>query len=242
MLLASAWLLWTGCSSSGSAKVDGGRHDADRSVVYDGSVALARCPNGATPGDADAVACPQVMPEAGSCCAVHGLACFYPGDDTTYRRLAVCVDDSNHPLFWMQTLVIDRVLCAAMVSPIQLGSTGAPACAARETIPCHACNCAPGDSICVARCGHPSGTRTPQMELAEELDSLIVQTCGELPNESSVQVRFANGCATALDAQMPGPPGTFATLVSCIGEALDRVHFECADSLECAGTGRSTLY
>jgi hypothetical protein len=228
-----------GCSESDSTRRDGGSVTATADVRTETTAAV--CPNGASPTDADFLGCPVTIPEGGSCCPVPGTACFYPGDNDTYRNLALCIDDPNHPPYWQQTLVVDRDVCDPATALIPLGATGAPACAERQNKPCAACNCAPADSVCAKRCGTSSGITTPQDELNLDL-SQLTDSCGGLPNESSIQVIFVNGCATAVAASLPGPPGTFDDLIACIKQSLDRVHFECADSLECGGTGRSTLF
>ncbi len=229
-----------GCTESDSTGRDGGADSSSTDMRAD--ITPGVCSTRATPTDADLVGCSITMPEAGSCCPVPGTACYYPGDNDTYRKLALCIDDSNHPPFWQQTFVVDRDVCNLPTAAIALGSTGAPTCAERETKPCAACNCAPSDSVCAMRCGASSSITTPQEELDLVDLSELVDSCGGLPNESSIQVTFANGCATALAASMPGPPGTLDVLLECIEQSLDRVHFECADSLECGGTGRSTLF
>lgn len=227
-----------GCSGSTSTRRDGAADGSSRDMGAD--VTPGVCSIRATPTDADLAGCPLTMPAAGSCCPMVGTACYYPGDNDTYRDLALCIDDSNHPPFWQQTLVVDHVACNLPTDAIPLGSAGAPACAARETKLCTACNCAPSDAVCAKRCGGSSGITTPQWELDVDLSELA-DSCGGLPNESGFQVAFANGCATALAAWMPGPPGTFDGLLQCIEQALDRLHFECADGLACGAISRSTL-
>jgi hypothetical protein len=210
---------------------DGG--NADAASVY------GVCPKGSAP-PSTGPGCPASMPEAGSCCAVAGTACLYPASDDTVRDLALCIDDSVHAPFWQQTFVLDRESCASTTNAIALGSAPAPACAERKTQPCLACNCPPSDSLCLARCSIPSGLTTPQMQLNGDFADLV-QSCGDLPSECSLQVNFTNGCATSLLAGMPGPPGGYDVLLGCIERALDSVHFECADSLECAVVSLSTL-
>jgi hypothetical protein len=136
--------------------------------------------------------------------------------------------------------VLDRETCHASTNAIVLGGAAAPACAERETKPCDACNCPPSDSICASRCGTSSGVLTPQMQLTSDFAELI-HGCGDLPEQCFLEVDFAAGCATSLIASLPGPTGTYDSLLECIERALDSLHFECADSLECAIVSHSTL-
>ncbi len=234
------------CNASGAFAGSGGG-DRDGGTIGDASLVDVRrvdsdqtlCPNGAAPTDADLPDCPPTIPEAGSCCPVVGMVCFYPGSNETYRDVARCFDDSLHAPYWQQTVALDRLLCDRKTDALELGA-GALACEERGTKECNACNCAPSDSVCAMRCGSSSGLVTPQEQLNGDLDDLI-RSCGGLPNESTIQVIFTDGCATALAASLPGPPGTYDALRECIEQALDEVHFECADSLECAEVVYSTL-
>lgn len=131
-----------------------------------------------------------------------------------------CVDDSVHAPYWQQTAVLDRLVCTfdGMVSPL---GVGAGVCSARTVEPCGA-----HDLI------------TPQTLLQSQF-SVIVDACGSLPDESSLQVEFHGGCATRLSAS-PSLANQ-AGILSCVGKALDAVHFACADNLDCASVKRSTL-
>ena len=70
--------------------------------------------------------------------------------------------------------------------------------------------------------------------------STLIDGCGGLPDESSLEVEFQGGCATRLSASISGPPD-HADLLGCVGKALDALHFACADDLDCASVKRSTL-
>ncbi|AKU94984.1 hypothetical protein AKJ09_01648 [Labilithrix luteola] len=149
------------------------------------------------------------------------MACFYPGDET-YRKLARCIDDPQYGPYWQATYALDRLECGLsgnIVKVIELGAD-ALACSERETKPCD-----------------PQGLVTPQ-ELLNDQFNKLVQKCGGLPNETSLEVRFTDGCATELRER--GIDDDAARL-SCIQQALDAVHFACADGLDCAAMEVSTL-
>jgi hypothetical protein len=78
---------------------------------------------------------------------------------------------------------------------------------------------------------------TPQVLLNEQL-AAIVDDCGGLPNESSLEAEFEVGCATGLSVSLGGDA---AGLLGCIEKALAVRHFICADGLRCARVRRSTL-
>lgn len=246
LLLLGGSCLLLACSSAVSDKADAGDADAgaggDAGAGADGAQTV--CPNGASPSDADLASCPPELPAPSSCCTAPGLICFYPGQDNTYRQVGHCLSDSGGPTFWQQTLVIDREVCRPQAYTMALGNANAPVCGQRQRVPCTACDCAPDDSLCAARCGGSSGLETPQEELDRDLVSLI-QTCGQQPSESTFEVTFASGCATSLAVTMPGPLGSYNlydSLITCIQQQLDQVHFDCADSLDCAVSTNSTLY
>jgi len=134
---------------------------------------------------------------------------------------ALCIDDSVHAPYWGQTAVLDRLVCtfSGVLSPL---GVGAGACSERTVEPCAAHD--------------PS---TPQTLLQSQF-SAIVDGCGSLPDESSLEVEFQGGCATRLSASISGP-GDHADLLGCVGKALDALHFACADDLDCASVRRSTL-
>jgi hypothetical protein len=134
---------------------------------------------------------------------------------------ASCIDDSVHPPYWGQTAVLDRLLCtfSGIVSPL---GVGAVACSERKVEPCGA-----------------HDLSTPQMLLQSQF-STIVDGCGGLPDESTLQVEFQGGCATRLSASLSGATDQ-ADLLSCVGKALDALQFACADDLDCASVKRSTL-
>jgi hypothetical protein len=135
--------------------------------------------------------------------------------------VALCVDDSVHASYWGQTAVLDRLVCtfSGTVSPL---GVGAGACSERKVEPCGA-----HDPI------------TPQTLLQSQFFA-IVDGCGGLPDESILQVEFRGGCATRLSASVPGA-ADHADMLSCVGKALDALHFACADDLDCASVERSTL-
>ena len=184
---------------------------------------LELCPDGTLPTGTEPAHCPELMPTGGSCYSQPGMACFYPGDDTSYRKLGLCVDDPQHPPFWQETFVLDRMVCESNGKAVELGRD-AGACSERETVPCD-----------------PQGITSPQELLNAQFDQLVARECGELPNESSLEVEFVDGCASGLVAAISGPTDGSAPLVACIERALDVVHFACADGLDCAATERSTL-
>jgi hypothetical protein len=134
---------------------------------------------------------------------------------------ALCVDDSVHALYWGQTAVLDRLVCTFSGTVSTLGM-GAGACSQRKTEPC-----ATHDLL------------TPQTLLQSQFFT-IVDGCGGLPDESSLQVELRGGCATRLSASLSGPTD-HADMLSCVGKALDALHFACADDLDCASVERSTL-
>jgi hypothetical protein len=134
---------------------------------------------------------------------------------------ALCIDDSVHALFWGQTAVLDQLACAASARVTPLAMTGA-ACSARQTEPC-----AVHDLI------------TPQ-ELLNEQFATIVDDCGGLPDESSLEAEFEAGCATGLFAQLAGV-SNYSALLGCVEEALAARPFSCANGLGCARVERSTL-
>jgi hypothetical protein len=179
------------------------------------------CPDGNTPHDDLASECPDEMPEAGSCCGKAGLACFFNPSETS-REVALCIDDGQHALFWQRTYVLDRLECKLDGRVSELG-VAAEACAARVVEPCE-----------------PEGLTTPQQLLNGQL-AAVVEACGELPNESRLEVTFEAGCATQLSESLSGPLGSHEDLLDCIREALDAQHFDCAEELDCAGMERSTL-
>jgi hypothetical protein len=207
-----------GASSPGAA----GEGASGGGAGATGGAGTELCPDGTAPTGTEPTQCPELMPTGGTCCSEPGMACFYPGDDDSYRKLGLCFDDPQHPPYWQETLVLDRMLCQEASDAIEIGSD-ALACSERETVPCD-----------------PQGIVTPQELLDGQFDDLVVQ-CGGLPNESSLEVEFTDGCATGLVASISGPVDDSAPLRSCIEQALDKVHFACADGLDCAGTGRSTL-
>src|SRR5689334_6317656 len=88
------------------------------------------CPDGNEPSDDLATQCPELMPEAGSCCGKVQLSCLYPGADDTYHDLALCIDDEIHAPFWQRTLSVDKVVCTLEGQMSELG-VGAEACDAR---------------------------------------------------------------------------------------------------------------
>jgi hypothetical protein len=135
--------------------------------------------------------------------------------------VAVCVDDSVHAPSWGRTTVLDRLVCTFSGTVSILGMGGG-ACSERKVEPCGA-----HDPI------------TPQTLLQSQF-SAIVDGCGGLPDESSLQVEFRGGCATRLSASLPGA-ADYAVMLSCVGKALDALHFACADDLDCASVERSTL-
>ena len=180
------------------------------------------CPNGDLPDPMLALGCPASIPDAGSCCAQVGLSCPYPGD-TAGHPLALCIDDSVHAPYWGQTAVLDRLVCnlTGVLSPLGVG-VGVAACSRRKVEPCGARD--------------PS---TPQTLLQSQF-STVVDTCGGLPDESTLEVEFQGGCGTRLSASISGL-GDHADLLGCVGKALDALHFACADDLDCASVVRSTL-
>ncbi len=201
----------------------------ERAVPADGS-ADGSCLNASPPPATYPSGCPPTLPEPGSCCASIGAACYYATGSDTRRSVAICTDDS----VWLLTSTLDRHTCKSATDAIQLGGTAAPLCADRPTVACQACNCPPSDSLCAARCGTTSGGVTPQEQLDSDFADLI-RGCGDWPvNGFTFQADFVGGCATSLIAQTVGPAGTYDSLVECIARALDGVHFECADSLDCA--------
>jgi hypothetical protein len=208
-------------------------------AVGDASPAVGACPKGPPPTYPSG--CPPTLPESGSCCAAIGAECFYPTGGDMRRSLAICTEDSVRAPFWLVTYVLDRENCKSSTDAVQLGGASATACADRASIPCHACNCPPSDSLCASRCGAPSGRMTPQEQLDSDFANLI-HGCGDLGWVNfTFQADFVAGCATSLIAQLPGPSGTYDPMIACIAGALDNVHFECADSLQCAIVHFSTL-
>ena len=137
------------------------------------------------------------------------------------HAVALCIDDSVHPSFWGQTAVLDRLVCTFTGRISALGTSGGT-CADRPVKPCDV---------------HDQSTA--QLSLQGQF-SEIVDACGDLPNESILQVEFQGGCATRLSDSISGP-SDHAELLSCIGKALDALHFACADDLDCASVERSTL-
>jgi hypothetical protein len=111
-----------GCDGTTTIRRNGDAGSSSMDMVAD--LTLGVCAIRATPTDADLAGCPLTMPKAGSCCPVVCTACYYPGDSDTFRDLALCIDDSSHPPFWQQTLVIDREVCELPTDAITLGSAG----------------------------------------------------------------------------------------------------------------------
>jgi hypothetical protein len=135
--------------------------------------------------------------------------------------VALCDGDDVHAPYWGQTAVLDRLVCTFGGAVSSLG-VGAGACSERKVEPC--------------------GTHdllTPQTLLQSQF-STIVDGCGGLPEESSLQAEFQGGCATRLSASLSGAADQ-ADLLTCVGNALDALHFDCADGLDCASVERSTL-
>ena len=215
--LALMWLSACGQSGKGGAPTE----DASGGAAGGASLQPMLCPDGNEPGDDLAMDCPETMPEAGSCCGKAGLSCVYPGDET-YHDLALCIDDEQHALFWQRTFAVDRLTCKLDSRLSELGA-GAEACDTRVVEPCE-----------------PEGLTTPQELLNGQLDA-IAQACGEIPNESNLEVSFEGGCATQLSESLSGPPGSSDDVLDCIREALDVHHFACAEELDCARIERSTL-
>jgi hypothetical protein len=185
-----------------------------------GAGSTKACPNGDLPNPTLALGCPTSIPDAGSCCAQVGQSCPYPGD-TVSHPVALCIDDSVHAPYWGQTDMLDRLVCtfSGMVSPLGMG---AGACSERKVEPCGA-----------------RDLLTPQTLLQSQF-SAIVDGCGGLTDESSLQVEFRGGCATRLSASLSGA-ADHADMLSCVGKALDALHFACADDLDCARVHHSTL-
>jgi hypothetical protein len=86
----------------------------------------------------------------------------------------------------------------------------------------------------------PQGLETPQTLLDAELVRVIEQ-CGGLPEESTVQVDFSDGCATAILAEVSGPPPRDEALVACLWPKLSATRFACAIGLACGIVSLSTL-
>jgi hypothetical protein len=179
------------------------------------------CPDGNEPGPDLPTECPDAMPVAGSCCGKAGLTCKYPGDDT-YQAVARCIDDGQHARFWQQTVAVDRLECRLDGKLSDLG-IDAEACGARTIEPCE-----------------PEGITTPQELLGSQFEALV-DACGEIPNESQLEVTFDGGCATRLSDSLSGPVGSHEELLACVRKALDSRHFACAEQLECVRMERSTL-
>ena len=197
----------------------GGGAGAGSSAGAAGAVSAVACPNGDLPGPALAATCPASLPEPGSCCGRVGLSCSYPGDSTSHVA-AVCIDDSVHALFWGQTAVLDQLACSsnAPVTPLAAGEP----CTGRQAEPCMV-----------------HDLLTPQGLLNEQF-ATIVDGCGGLPDESSLEVEFDAGCATELSVQLHGATDA-SPLLGCVENALGVVRFSCADGLACARVERSTL-
>jgi hypothetical protein len=69
----------------------------------------------------------------------------------------------------------------------------------------------------------------------------VVEQCGTLPNESTIEVWFDNGCPTDLKADIAGPPDAHDVLRGCVIESLSAARWDCAPNQACAMVVRSTL-
>jgi hypothetical protein len=176
--------------------------------------------------------CPTALPAAGSCCSAPGLTCLYPNGDPYATPAAVCIDDSSHPPFWQETLRVDRNRCtpgdASGAGPVGVdagtfGVDAGAACEARPEAPCQS-----------------YGFDTPQVLLDGDLQRLVSE-CGGLPDESTVQVDFADGCATAILAEVSGPPSHGEAIAACLAPKLAATRFACAVGLSCAIVSQSTV-
>ena len=116
--------------------------------------------------------------------------------------------------------MVDQLACSggAPVTPLAAGEP----CAGRHAEPC------PVHDLL-----------TPQGLLNEQF-ATIVDGCGGLPDESSLEVEFDAGCATGFSAQLHGATDA-SPLLGCVENALGALHFSCADGLACARVERSTL-
>jgi hypothetical protein len=78
---------------------------------------------------------------------------------------------------------------------------------------------------------------TPQLLLDGELEALVAQ-CGDLPNESGIEVEYADSCPTKIVPNLSAPR---PSLIDCMANALSSVRSGCAIGLDCASVERSTL-
>lgn len=218
----SATALLALACSQGSSQVASGVGPADAGTDAQVTATLAICPDGTRPMDTVlSTECPLVEPTPGSCCGALGKLCPYAPKDDFGTPFALCVSDPQHPPFWQQTVRIDRIACShSQDSGIVVDADGGTPCADRQPTPCS-----------------PQGLQSAQSLLIEELD-VAVTACGGIPNESSIEVDYRDGCPIKAIADRPPslmPP------VDCLMAKLSSSRSGCALHLECAVVERSTL-
>jgi hypothetical protein len=80
---------------------------------------------------------------------------------------------------------------------------------------------------------------TPQDELDRDVERVAAE-CGQVPDETSIEVLFLYGCATNLELRSRASSDT-SPLIDCLERKLDALLFECAEGLSCGMFTHSTM-
>jgi len=98
-----------------------------------------------------------------------------------------------------------------------------------------------GSTPCASRPITPCPAALPgQFPLAKQLESVIDQ-CGGIPDESTIEVWAGGGCVTDWKADISGPFDASADRRDCMRGVLSAARYDCAAAPACASVQRSTL-
>jgi hypothetical protein len=185
------------------------------------------CPTPVFDASPDA-ACPDTAPRGGTPCVNHQQVCTYAMDGgypgatkthfaascsgTTYTAAGACMS-------WQVSLLVDSISCLGDDAGLLVSGDGGTACADLPLVPC--------------TLPHGPLNDTPQTAMDDELQS-FVQLCGYLPEYSTLEVAFQNGCATGLALHPIGPAPDWDSFAACYWPLVSGVRWECAEGLSCA--------